>query len=69
MTNLTKCITELESAGLDVFEVGCHWQEKAPLTLSQKAEIVTGFSVWVASVLLLYVLNELARSCFKPPSN
>ena len=35
MSNLTDCISQLDNAALDVFEVGCRWQEKTPASVGR----------------------------------
>ncbi|MGI8935206.1 MAG: hypothetical protein ACR2FS_14150 [Phormidesmis sp.] len=68
-SSLQSCIEKLDDFGLDALDVGCRWQGKPPLNTSDSSEIVTGLLTMVASAMLLYVLNELARSYFKPPSS
>ena len=65
MENLNRCIEALDRAGLDVLDVGCQWQEKSPATLAESADSVAGLLIMLASGMLLYVLNEIARSHFK----
>lgn len=69
MSNLSNCIYQLNNAGLDVFEIGCRWQEKTPATLADYSDVIAGVSVLISSILLFYVFNELVRSYFRPPSN
>lgn len=67
--SLQSCLEKLDNFGLDVFDIGCQWQEKAPATLADRSDLVTGALIMVASILLLWALNELGRSYFKPPSS
>ncbi|MBE9063407.1 hypothetical protein [cf. Phormidesmis sp. LEGE 11477] len=67
MESLNRCLEKLDSTGLDVLDVGCSWQKNAPTTAYQLGEQITGVLILVASVLLLYVLNELVRSRLKQP--
>ena len=65
MTALERCLEKLDRAGLDVLDVGCNWQEKTPVSAYQLSEQIMGVLILIASCLLLYVLNEIARSHFK----
>ena len=65
MSALERCLEKLDRAGLDVLDVGCSWQEKTPLTAYQVSEQIRGVMILIASCLLLYALNEIARSHFK----
>lgn len=69
MNRLNRCTETLEAIGADVFDVGCKWQEKPPITLAENADAVTGGLILVASALLLFVLNELAREYFNQDRN
>ena len=62
MSNLTDCISQLDNAALDVFEVGCRWQEKTPASMADYSDLIAGVLIMVGSVLLLWVLSELART-------
>ena len=69
MDKLNRCIESLDRTGIDVLDIGCRWQERSPATLAESADSVAGLLIMLASGMLLYVLNELARNYFKPPSN
>lgn len=62
MSDLNDCISQLDNAALDVLEAGCKWQEKTPATLADYSDLIAGVLIMISSILLFYVLNELARS-------